>query len=66
MKKQELWKLVGKSSILNNQINFHLQERKEVFYHFMKYTYKNLEEGMVNITPKPGDILAAKPHGPKT
>jgi hypothetical protein len=44
---------------------FSLQERKEVFYHFMKYTYKNLEEGMVNITPRPGDILAAKPHGPK-
>lgn len=44
---------------------FSLQERKKVFYHFMKYTYKNLEEGMVNITPRPGDILAAKPYGPK-
>jgi hypothetical protein len=44
---------------------FSLQERKEVFYHFMKYTYKNLEEGMVNLSPRPGDILAAKPYGPK-
>jgi hypothetical protein len=44
---------------------FSLEERKQIFYHFMKYTYKNLEEGMVNISPRPGDILAAKPHGPK-
>ena len=44
---------------------FSLEERKQIFYHFMKYTYKNLEEGMVNLSPRPGDILAAKPHGPK-
>ena len=44
---------------------FSLEERKQIFYHFMKYTYKNLEEGMVNISPRHGDILAAKPHGPK-
>ena len=44
---------------------FSLEERKQIFYHFMKYTYKNLEEGMVNLTPRPGDILAAKPYGPK-
>jgi hypothetical protein len=44
---------------------FSLEERKQIFYHFMKYTYQNLEEGMVNIFPRPGDILAAKPHGPK-
>jgi len=44
---------------------FSLEERKQIFYHFMKYTYKNLEEGMVNLSPRPGDILAAKPYGPK-
>jgi hypothetical protein len=44
---------------------FSLEGRKQIFYHFMKYTYKNLKEGMVNLSPKPGDILAAKPHGPK-
>lgn len=44
---------------------FSLEERKQIFYHFMKYTYKNLEEGMVSLTPRPGDILAAKPYGPK-
>ncbi|QPX48253.1 hypothetical protein PQC13_gp288 [Synechococcus phage S-SRM01] len=44
---------------------FSLEERKQIFYHFMKYTYKNLEKGMVNLTPRPGDILAAKPYGPK-
>ena len=44
---------------------FSLEERKKIFYYFMKYTYKNLEEGMVKLSPKPGDILAAKPFGPK-
>jgi hypothetical protein len=44
---------------------FSLEERKQIIYHFMKYTYKNLEEGMVKLSPRPGDILAAKPHGPK-
>lgn len=44
---------------------FSLEERKQIFYHFMKYTYKNLEEGMVKISPRSGDILVAKPHGPK-
>lgn len=44
---------------------FSLEERKKIFYYFMKYTYKNLEEGMVKLSPRPGDVLAAKPHGPK-
>ena len=44
---------------------FSLEERKQSLYHFIKYTYKNLKNGMVNITPRPGDILAAKPYGPK-
>jgi hypothetical protein len=44
---------------------FSLEERKKIFYNFMKYTYKNLEEGMVKLSPRPGDVLVAKPHGPK-
>lgn len=44
---------------------FSLEERKQIFYNFIKYTYKNLEDGMVKLSPRPGDILAAKPHGPK-
>jgi hypothetical protein len=44
---------------------FSLEERRKIFYYFMKYTYKNLEEGMVKLSPRPGDILAAKPFGPK-
>lgn len=44
---------------------YSLEERKKIFYYFMKYTHKNLEEGMVKISPRPGMILAAKPHGPK-
>lgn len=44
---------------------FSLDDRKKIFYHFLKYTYKNLEEGMVDLSPKPGDVLSAKPYGPK-
>lgn len=44
---------------------FSLEERKKIFYYFMKSSYKNLEEGMVKLSPRPGDILVAKPHGPK-
>jgi len=44
---------------------FSLEERKKIFYEFIKYTYENLHDGIVKIKPKPGDILAAKPHGPK-
>ena len=44
---------------------YSLEERKKIFYYFIKYTYKNLEEGMVKLSPRPGDVLAAKPHGPK-
>ena len=44
---------------------FSLEERKKIFYEFIKYTYENLHDGIVKIKPKPGDVLAAKPHGPK-
>lgn len=44
---------------------FSLEERKKIFYEFIKYTYENLQDGIVKIKPRPGDILAAKPHGPK-
>ncbi len=44
---------------------FSLEDRKKIFYHFMKYTYENLEKGMVKLSPRPGDILVAKPYGPK-
>jgi hypothetical protein len=44
---------------------FLLEDRKKIFYQFMKNTYQNLKEGMVGIFPKSGDILAAKPYGPK-
>lgn len=44
---------------------FSLEERKKIFYNFIKYTYDHLKKGMIGLYPKPGDILAAKPHGPK-
>jgi hypothetical protein len=48
-----------------NPSEFSLSERKQVLYHFIKYTYENLKNGMVEIKPNPGDILVAKPYGPK-
>jgi hypothetical protein len=44
---------------------FSLEERKKVFYEFIKYTYDHLQKGMIGFYPQPGDVLAAKPHGPK-
>jgi len=44
---------------------FPLEERKKIFYNFIKYTYENLEKGMIGLYPRVGDVLAAKPHGPK-
>jgi hypothetical protein len=44
---------------------FSLEERKKIFYEFIRYTYENLHDGIIKIKPRPGDILAAKPHGPK-
>ena len=48
-----------------NPLEFSLSERKEVLYQFINYTYDNLKNGMVNIKPNPGDILVARPQGPK-
>ena len=31
----------------------------------MKMTYVHLAEGMAELSPRPGDVLVAKPHGPK-
>lgn len=45
--------------------DFSLEERKKIFYTFMKHTYENIQNGMAKLSPKPGDILVAKPHGPK-
>ena len=42
-----------------------LKERKKILIDFMKMTYVHLAEGMVELSPKPGDVLVAKPHGPK-
>ena len=51
--------------LLNNQINLTLKERKKILIDFMKMTYVHLAEGMVELSPKPGDVLVAKPHVPK-
>lgn len=56
---------VGWEVIYNKQPSeFTLHERKTIFFSFMK-TAKNNLKGCFDISPDPGDILAAKPQGPK-
>ena len=57
---------VGYEAKYTQQPNqFTLKERKKILIDFMKMTYVHLAEGMVELSPKPGDVLVAKPHGPK-
>ena len=44
---------------------FSLKERKKILLDFMKMTCTHLADGMAELSPRPGDVLVAKPHGPK-
>lgn len=44
---------------------FSLEDRKKIFYHFMRFTHEHLAKGMIKLSPRPNDVLVAKPHGPK-
>lgn len=57
---------VGWECIYNQDpTQFSLEERKSILFSFIKETNKNIQEGMCNINPKPGDMLAANPKGLK-
>ena len=57
---------VGYEAKYTQQPNqFTLKERKKILIDFMKMTYVHLAEGMTELSPQPGDVLVAKPHGPK-
>lgn len=57
---------VGWEVVYSKQPNeFSLEERKKVFFSLIKDLHKNIDQGMLGIEPNPGDILAAKPYGPK-
>ena len=57
---------VGYEAKYTQQPNqFTLKERKKILLDFMKMTYTHLAEGMAELSPQPGDVLVAKPHGPK-
>jgi hypothetical protein len=43
---------------------FTLKERTSIFFSFLRSSSKTLK-GQFNLKPQKGDILAAKPHGPK-
>lgn len=47
-----------------NPDEFSLSERTKIFFSFMKSSSKTLK-GYFDLKPQEGDILAAKPHGPK-
>jgi hypothetical protein len=56
---------VGWEVVYSKQPNeFTLEERKKIFFSFIKIAKDNLK-GCFNISPFPGDILAARPQGPK-
>jgi hypothetical protein len=44
---------------------FSLEERKAIFFQFIKSAHKNLKEGLFGLNPKPKDVIISKPHGPK-
>jgi hypothetical protein len=48
-----------------NPQEFTLEERKKILYSFIKDTHNHLKNGMVKLKPQVGDILVAKPYGPK-
>ena len=57
---------VGYEAQYTQQPNqFSLKERKKILLDFMKMTCTHLADGMAELSPRPGDILVAKPHGPK-
>lgn len=43
---------------------FTLKERRDIFFSFLRSSSKTLK-GQFNLKPEKGDILAARPHGPK-
>lgn len=42
-----------------------MQDRTKIVFDVFKQLIEALSQGMCGKTPRPGDILAAKPHGPK-
>jgi hypothetical protein len=42
-----------------------MQDRTKIVFDVFKQIVEALSQGMCGKTPQPGDILAAKPHGPK-
>lgn len=44
---------------------YEMNDRKRIIYNLFQQLVEALSEGMCGYEPKPGMILAAKPHGPK-
>ena len=44
---------------------FTMEERTHVFFDFVKEAKLNIFNGMIDLKPREGDILAANPRGPK-
>lgn len=44
---------------------FTLEQRKKIFYAFIKDTYDHFNNGMLGLKPRVGDVLVSNPYGPK-
>ena len=44
---------------------YEMNDRKRIIYNLFQQLVEALSEGMCGYEPKPGMVLAAKPHGPK-
>jgi len=44
---------------------YNLKDRTQIIFNILKQLTEALTDGMCGYYPKPGDILAAKPYGPK-
>jgi len=44
---------------------YELKDRKKIIFNILNQIIEALSQGMCEASPRPGDVLAAKPHGPK-
>jgi len=44
---------------------YELKDRKRIIFNILNQIIEALSQGMCEASPRPGDVLAAKPHGPK-
>lgn len=57
---------VGWEAVYTKQPDqFSFEDRKKIIFDFLQKANQAINAGLCNHSPRPGDILAAKPYGPK-